>query len=128
MSKVRYNHKNFAPEINYHGKLNHDGSIRVAKGNVKAKIINIAENNVLVKGHKPNSYVCAIHQALLEHMYLVTVGDTAFIRFKNGKPYLVGFLPATADNSIGEPTGDAPVHQNGKMDWLTFFDKMEMEK
>ena len=113
---------------NYHGVLTHDGAIKVAKTNITAKILYIGDDTVLVKGNKPNSYHCEIHKDLYSLLDYCDVGDTAFVKFKWGTPWIVGFMKKNADKTELKPTGDAPVHESGKMDWISFFDNMEMEK
>ena len=77
---------------NYDGILNHNGEIRVAKGGVEQKLLNVyKDQNVLVKNKQGKSYVCDIHYKLKNMVRFAQKGDTAFIRFKMGKPYLIGF-------------------------------------
>ena len=75
--------KTVSPFIeNTEGILTHNGEIKVAKGGVKQKILNIGdEGNVLVMGRK-NAYLELIH---------AEKGDTGFIKFKKGEAFIVGF-------------------------------------
>jgi len=81
---------------NQFGIIDHSGCVKVAKSNIKATIlhINTAENgyiqNVLVKGRK-NSYPCQIHKDIRNMMCFVEEGDCAFIKWKNGQSWIVGF-------------------------------------
>lgn len=92
---------------NYHGILNHDGSIRVAKHDAIMKIIHInildgKYNDVLCyKGKK--SYVCKIHKDLLKDMDYIETGDTGFVKFRKSQGWLVGFRKSKkhfVDNNI----------------------------
>ncbi len=76
---------------NTEGILTHDGEIKVAKGGVKQKILDISEHgSVLVMGRK-KSYHALIHVKLLPLIHYVSKGDTGFIRFKNGEAFIIGF-------------------------------------
>ena len=75
---------------NYNGVLNHDGSILVAKTTVKQKILNISKRSVLVQGRR-NSYPAEIHKDMYSFMDFVEEGDMAYIKFRNGKAWFVGF-------------------------------------
>ena len=78
-------------EDNYHGILTHNGEIKVAKGDVEQIILHIDDNGtVLVRGRK-NSYSTSIHARLLPLINYATKGDTAFIKFKKGEAFIVGF-------------------------------------
>ena len=78
-------------EDNYHGILTHNGEIKVAKGDVEQIILHIDDNGtVLVMGRK-NSYSTLIHAKLLPLINYATKGDTAFIKFKKGEAFIVGF-------------------------------------
>ena len=77
---------------NYDGILNHNGEIRVAKGGVEQKLLNVyKDKTVLVKNKNGKSYPCDIHYKLKTMIGFAKKGDTAFIRFKMGKPYIIGF-------------------------------------
>jgi len=72
---------------NTEGILTHNGEIKVAKGGVKQKILDISEHgSVLVRGRK-KSYHALIHVKLLPLIHYASKGDTGFIRFKNGEAY-----------------------------------------
>lgn len=75
---------------NYNGILNHDGSIMVAKTTITQQILHIQGNTVLVKGRK-HSYPCEIHKDMYTFMDFVEEGDYAYVKFKNGKAWFVGF-------------------------------------
>ena len=109
---------------NYHGVLTHDGAVKVAKTHITAKILNISKRTVQVKGNK-GSYHCEIHKDLYPFMKFIDVGDTAFVKWKQGKSWFVGFQKQTAD--ITEPviTGDEPVSEN--TDWMDFFQRIDAE-
>ena len=78
-------------EDNYHGILTHNGEIKVAKGDVEQIILHIDDSGtVLVKGRK-SSYSTLIHAKLLPLINYATKGDTAFIKFKKGEAFIVGF-------------------------------------
>ena len=78
-------------EDNYHGILTHNGEIKVAKGDVEQKILHIDDNGtVLVRGAK-SSYSTLIHVKLLPLINYATKGDTAFIKFRRGEAFIVGF-------------------------------------
>ena len=77
---------------NTDGILTHSGEIRVAKGGIKQKILNVSEKGrVLVLGRKP-TYTVLIHAKLLPLIHYAEKGDTAFIKFKNGEAFIVGFM------------------------------------
>jgi hypothetical protein len=76
---------------NTEGILTHNGEIKVAKGGVKQKILDISEHgSVLVRGRK-KSYHALIHVKLLPLIHYASKGDTGFIRFKNGEAFIIGF-------------------------------------
>ena len=82
-------------EENTEGILTHNGEIKVAKGGIEQKILNISDHgNVLVRGRK-RSYTALIHVKLLPLIQYASKGDTAFIKFKNGEEIdkNIGFLP-----------------------------------
>ena len=77
---------------NTDGILTHNGEIKVAKGGVEQKLLNVfKEENVLVQNRHGKSYACEIHYKLRNMIKFAKKGDTAFIRFKMGKPYIIGF-------------------------------------
>ena len=76
---------------NTEGILTHNGEIKVAKGDVKQKILNISDKgSVLVLGRK-NSYKALIHAKLLPLIQYAEKGDIGFIKFKKGEAFIVGF-------------------------------------
>ena len=76
---------------NTEGILTHNGEIKVAKGDVKQKILNINDDgSVLVMGRK-TSYSALIHVKLLPLIQYAEKGDTGFIKFRNGEAFIVGF-------------------------------------
>lgn len=78
-------------EDNYHGILTHSGEIKVAKGDVEQKILHIDDNGtVLVRGRK-NAYPTLIHAKLLPLIQYAAKGDIAFIKFRRGEAFIVGF-------------------------------------
>ena len=78
-------------EDNYFGILTHNGEIKVAKGDVEQKILHIDDNGtVLVKGRK-NTYPTLIHAKLLPLIQYASKGDIAFVKFRRGKAFIVGF-------------------------------------
>ena len=78
-------------EENTDGILTHNGEIKVAKGGVKQKILNIDEEGcVLVRG-RTRSYPALIHSKLLPLIQYAEKGDTGFIKFKKGEAFIIGF-------------------------------------
>lgn len=76
---------------NTEGILTHDGEIKVAKGGIKQKILDISENgSVMVRGRK-KSYHALVHVKLLPLIQYANKGDTGFIKFKNGEAFIIGF-------------------------------------
>lgn len=76
---------------NTDGILTHSGEVKVAKGGIKQKILNISEKGkVLVLGRK-RAYAVDIHVKLLPLIHYAEKGDTGFIRFKNGEAFIIGF-------------------------------------
>ena len=76
---------------NTDGILTHNGEIKVAKGYVKQRILNINGNgSVLVKGRN-KSYNALIHAKLLPLSHYIEKDDIGFIKFKNGEAFIVGF-------------------------------------
>ena len=114
---------------NYHGILGHDGWIKVAKFNITAKVLNIDnKGQILVKGYTgKGSYLCKTHKNLKADIKFLDVGDTVGIKWNLGNPYVVGFRKAGYDTFAGKPTGDFPVHESGKADWLKFFKGIDAE-
>lgn len=76
---------------NTDGILTHKGEVRVAKGGVKQRILNISGNGkVQVMGRK-RAYIASIHAKLLPLMNFADKGDLGFIKFKNNEAFIVGF-------------------------------------
>ena len=76
---------------NTEGILTHNGEIKVAKPDVKQRILNISDKGrVLVMGRK-NSYSALIHVKLLPLIQYAEKGDIGFIKFKKGEAFIVGF-------------------------------------
>ena len=108
---------------NYFGVLDHNGCIKVAGYDTTAtiKYINIIDgkfHDVLVKGKKKN-YVCQIHKHLYSSMIYCDIGDTGFIKFRNGTAWLVGFRKSKKhfiDENI-----DEEIVLNGDEDLLYYF-------
>lgn len=86
-------------EDNYFGILTHNGEIKVAKGDVEQKILHIDDNGtVLVKGRK-NTYPTLIHAKLLPLIQYASKGDIAFVKFRRGEAFIVGFRKNRSDDS-----------------------------
>ena len=49
------------------------------------------KKKTLVQNRHGKSYACEIHYKLRNMIKFAKKGDTAFIRFKMGKPYIIGF-------------------------------------
>ena len=75
---------------NYNGIVSRDGSIKVAKSNVYGKIVNVQGNTVLLKS-RIKSYHAEIHKELVGLMDFVEKGDFGYVKWRNGKCWLVGF-------------------------------------
>lgn len=76
---------------NTDGILTHNGEIKVAKPDVKQRILNISDNgSVLVMGRK-NAYSALIHVKLLPLIQYAEKGDIGFIKFRRGEAFIVGF-------------------------------------
>lgn len=76
---------------NYHGILTHNGEVKVAKGDVEQVILHIDDNGtVLVKGSK-KAYITSIHAKLLPLIQYASKGDIAFVKFRRGEAFIVGF-------------------------------------
>ena len=70
--------------------LNHDGSIRVEKTfDVMQKIVYVNKNEIHLQNSKGKKYQAYKHAKL--DLTFAEVGDTAFVKFNCGKPYVVGF-------------------------------------
>ena len=76
---------------NTDGILTHNGEIKVAKSDVKQKILNISDKGrVLVMGRK-RAYTALIHVKLLPLIHYAEKGDIGFIKFRRGEAFIVGF-------------------------------------
>ena len=76
---------------NTDGILTHSGEIKVAKSDVKQKILNISDKGrVLVMGRK-KAYSALIHAKLLPLIHYAEKGDIGFIKFRRGEAFIVGF-------------------------------------
>ena len=76
---------------NTDGILTHNGEIKVAKGDVKQRILNISDKGrVLVMGKK-KAYSALIHAKLLPLIHYAEKGDIGFIKFRRGEAFIVGF-------------------------------------
>ena len=86
---------------NYHGILDHSGKILVAKYDVEQQVTGIVKGDVFVRG-VGKKYQCQIHKNLQDSICFLDVGDTAFIKFKKGVAWLVGFQkkPAVDENIV----------------------------
>ena len=72
---------------NTDGILTHSGEIKVAKGGVEQRILNISdEGNVLVRGRK-KSYPALIHVKLLPLIKYAEKGDVGFRKGKRADKY-----------------------------------------
>lgn len=72
------------------GILNHDGSIRVEKTfDVMQTIVLIKGNEIYLQNKKGKKYQAYKHAKL--DLTFAENGDTAFVKFNCGKPYVVGF-------------------------------------
>lgn len=107
---------------NFDGILNHDGTLKIAKSNIIQPILNINKNNVLVKGKK-HSYVAKIHKDLKTYMLFVDEGDCAFIKWRRGQPWMVGFQKR---KSYDENIQNKYI-SNGNCDWQSFLEGVDVE-
>ena len=115
---------------NFHGVLTHDGWVRVAKSNITAKIVNIYRDNIRVKQfnttkNKMVQYNCIVHKNLRQDIKYLAVNDTVSVKFNCGRPYIVGYRKADAKDDTTQDNGDRAVSEN--MDWITFFEEMDLE-
>ena len=113
-------------ESNYHGLLDHDGWIKVAKANVKGEILFFDETHVRVKSKTGKyGYNCNIHKDIRELLYLLDIRDEALIKWKSGEPYFVGFRKRNHDKITQNKTADFHVSEN--TNWLDFFRRIDAE-
>ena len=108
---------------NFDGILNHDGSLKVAKSEIIQPILHIDNRNVLVKGRK-NSYIAEIHKDLYTFMIFVEKGDYAFIKWKKGKAWMVGFQKKKAHD---ENIQAKYIAETGECDWQSFLEGVDVE-
>lgn len=78
-------------EDNYHGILTHKGEIKVAKYDIEEKIINVEDDGTALVRGMGKAYLTRIHEKLLPLIQYASYGDTAFIKFKKGECWIVGF-------------------------------------
>ena len=129
MGKVKTQDAVFQQE-NYFGVLDHTGALKVAKTEIKATILHINKDkngrviNVLVQGRK-RSYVCDIHKNIRKDMIFVEEGDCAFIKWKMGKAYFVGFQKKKAYKN--EKLQDRYTDERGNCDWQSFLEGVDVE-
>ena len=129
MGKIKERSINFQDE-NYFGILMHDGSFKVAKTNLKQKILHINKDNqgkilnVLVQGRK-NSYITTIHKRIYNMMEFVEAGDCAYVKWRNGKPWFVGFQKRKAYDN--EKIQNKFLLENGDCDWQSFLEGVDVE-
>lgn len=72
------------------GILNHDGSIKVCKTfDVLQTVAYCNNNEIHLQNKAVNKYPAQKHCKL--DLTFCEVGDTAFVKFNCGKPYVVGF-------------------------------------
>ena len=108
---------------NFDGILNHDGTLKVAKSEIIQPILHIDNRNVLVKGRK-NSYLAEIHKDLYTFMLFVEKGDYAFIKWKKGKAWMVGFQKK---KSHDENIQAKYITETGECDWQSFLEGVDVE-
>ena len=92
----------------------------VAKSNIKQEIlhINMEYHKLLVKGKK-GSYTAKIHKDLFEVMDFVEKGDCAYIKWKQGQAWIVGFQKKKAhENELQTPNEEY---------WRNFLRGVEVE-
>ncbi len=118
----------FSFDNNYHGVLNHDGTVKVAKTEIIQPILHINRDkqgnviNVLVKGRK-KSYVAKIHKGMKGFMHFVDEEDCAFIKFQRGQAWMVGFQKKKSYESIQ----DEYIDETGSVDWQSFLEGVDVE-
>lgn len=108
---------------NFDGILSHKGTLKVAKSEIIQPILNIDKRNVLVKGKK-NSYVAEIHKDLYTFMIFVEEGDFAFIKWRRGKAWMVGFQKK---KSYNENIQTKYIAEDGNCDWQSFLEGVDVE-
>lgn len=129
MGRIKERSINFQDE-NFFGILTHDGSFKVAKTNLKQKILHINKDkkgkilNVLVQGRK-RSYVTSIHKRIYNMMEFVEEGDCAYVKWKNGKAWFVGFQKRKAYDN--EKIQEKYLLENSNCDWQSFLEGVDVE-
>ena len=115
---------------NHFGILDHNGIIKVAKTEIKATVLHINKDknggviDVLVKGKK-GSYVAQIHKGIRNMMLFVEKGDLAFIKWKNGQAWFVGFQKNKAHEN--EKIQSRYIDEDGNCDWQEFLQGVDVE-
>lgn len=109
---------------NYFGVLDHNGCLKVAKTEIRQTILHIGKTTVLVMGRK-RSYHAEIHKDLYSFMEFVEPGDCAYIKFRRGKAWFVGFQKKKAFES--EKIQDRYIDDKGNCDWQSFFEGVDVE-
>lgn len=112
---------------NFHGILTHDGWVKVAKFNISATVINIIDRQIHVKTNQRKYLRCQVHKNLVKDIKYIDVGDEVGIKWNMDKAYVVAFRKAEHDTFKGNSTGDFPIFNNGKGDWITFFKRIDAE-
>lgn len=75
---------------NTDGILNHDGSVRVEKDfDVLQEVVFVNKNEIHLKNRSGVKYRANKHKKL--DLTFCEIGDTAFVKFMNGSPYVIGF-------------------------------------
>lgn len=91
---------------NYHGILDHNGCIKVAGYDAEQTVMKILKNEIIVRGIG-KKYICQIHKDLKDQIEFLDVGDTAFIKFRKGTAWMVGFQKTPKPNEEIVIEGDA---------------------
>ena len=84
---------------NYHGILTHNGEVKVAKGDVEQKILNINDNGTVLVMGREKSYSTLVHVKLMPLIHYAARGDVAFVKFRRGEAFIVGFRKNKGDKS-----------------------------
>lgn len=117
-------------EGNHFGVLDHTGAIKVAKTEIRQTILHINKDkngkiiDVLVKGKK-GSYPAKIHKNIRNMMLFVDVGDCAYIKWKNGNAWFVGFQKKKAYTN--EKLQSQYIDENDNCDWQSFLEGVDVE-
>lgn len=82
---------------NYHGVLDHNGTIKVAGYDVEQTVIKILKNEIVVRG-VGKKYICQIHKNLKDTICFMDAGDIAFVKFRKGVAWIVGFQKTPKPN------------------------------